>query len=75
MELIHLNAGNDRNGNPRRIYVLLDNGQKRGAWDEGYAGSHAVPSDIRAQHPYPHSFLTTPAEYRRLLKWAKQYHA
>jgi len=72
MELISLNAGNDRNGNPRRVYVLLGNGHVKGVWNEGYAGIQAVPSDIRDGHPFPPSFRTTPAQYRELLKWAKQ---
>lgn len=39
----HLCAHNDRNGNPRRLYVLVSDGQRVAAWDEGYLGHHAVP--------------------------------
>lgn len=39
----HLCASNDLNGNPRRLYVLVDDGRRIAAWDEGYAGSDAVP--------------------------------
>lgn len=63
MLAICLNAGNDRNGNPRRAWVLInDNGLVVGAKDEGYGG-----------FPYPgHTkgprFTTTPAEYRDWLR-------
>ena len=43
ISVIHLNAGNDRNGNPRRVFVL--NHPKHGtlcAIDEGYSGVDAL---------------------------------
>jgi hypothetical protein len=40
----HLCAANDYNGNPRRLYVLVDDNQRVAAWDEGYSGHHAVPN-------------------------------
>jgi hypothetical protein len=44
----HLCADNDYYGNPRRLYVLVDEelpvATRVAAWDEGYAGHHAVPS-------------------------------
>lgn len=43
----HLCASNDVNGNPRRLYVLVDEelpvAARVAAWDEGYAGCDAVP--------------------------------
>lgn len=39
----HLCAPNDVNGNPRRLYVLISDGESIAAWDEGYNGHHAVP--------------------------------
>jgi hypothetical protein len=39
----HLCTHNDRNGNPRRLYVLVSDGKRIAAWDEGHAGHHAVP--------------------------------
>lgn len=39
----HLCTHNDRNGNPRRLYVLVCDGQRVAAWDEGYLGHLAVP--------------------------------
>lgn len=43
----HLCADNDSNGNPRRLYVLVDEElsvpTRVAAWDEGYAGHYAVP--------------------------------
>lgn len=46
----HLCTDNDRNGNPRRLYVLADNetGEPISAWDEGYLGYEAVPGPWRS---------------------------
>ncbi len=70
MVCIKLNAGNDRNGNPRRVYVLLsDTGSIVRAVDEGYDGIHAlnrVPGAEGLRDPV--EFATTPAEYRALLR-------
>jgi hypothetical protein len=69
-ELIRLNAGNDRNGNPRRIYAELAAGQVSRAWDEGYAGPHAVPADLRHAAANCATLSITAAQYRALLKLA-----
>jgi hypothetical protein len=75
MNAIKLNAGNDRNGNPRRVFVVLDeSGNIIEAIDEEYRGTAALfdkyaPPDIG----YPCEFATTPKEYRELLRdWAKK---
>lgn len=73
--IIRLNAGNDTNGNPRRIYVVFDTrGNMVDAVDEGYSGIQALRpkyprlfTGVRAQF-YPETFATTAGEYRRLLK-------
>ena len=72
--IIRLNAGNDRNGNPRRCYVLLakesdGTGTKIvEAWDEGYSGYNSVPQMYRDMAPTAPTFDTTPSEYRSILK-------
>ena len=41
-------ADNDRNGNPRRIWVVSnDKGEALFAWDEGYHGRNCVPGSLR----------------------------
>jgi hypothetical protein len=46
--LIHLAASNDRNGNPRRGYLVLNEyGVAVAFYDEGYSGCHAVPEELR----------------------------
>jgi len=41
--LIHINAGNDRNGNPQRGWVCYDkDGGFLGFVDEGYSGRQAI---------------------------------
>lgn len=65
--IIKLNAGNDNNGNPRRVWVgISPDGGISGAWNEGYAGRHAMPARLRNKSAM--EFATTPAEYRSILK-------
>lgn len=67
---IKLNAKNDTNGNPRRVYVVIETstGDLYDAVEEGYANDI---EDLRRQYPgiaHPCEFPTTPGEYRDLLK-------
>lgn len=65
--IIKLNAGNDSNGNPRRVWVgIAPCGSVSGAWDEGYAGRQALPKRLRQKSAC--EFATTPKEYREILK-------
>lgn len=74
--VIRLNAGNDTNGNPRRVYVALSSDPEGGtyilgAWDEEYRGYHCVPKKLHKSAQFAPTFDTTPAEYRLLLRsWA-----
>lgn len=68
---IRLNAGNDTNGNPRRVFVVLD--PKRGiidAVDEGYEGEEPLKRAHRIRSLA--DFMTTPREYRGLLRDAAE---
>ena len=75
----HLCAVNDVNGNPRRVYALIDeDGYYLAAWDEGYHGSDAVPGVWReAAYNAPREKISV-KEYRRILrevpspKWAHE---
>lgn len=73
MEAIRLNAGNDRNGNPRRVFVILRDGEIVATADEGYRGRAALDEAWRGQggegKPYYPTFLTSPTEYHELLKF------
>jgi hypothetical protein len=68
--VIKLNAGNDLNGNPRRVFVVLAiTGEILGTADEGYIGLHAVCEkwpDLG--FGYVPEFETTPKEYRYLTR-------
>lgn len=67
VSIIKLNAGNDINGNPRRVWVgISPEGNISGAWDEGYEGRHAMPARLRNKSAV--EFATTSAEYRAILK-------
>lgn len=47
--ILHICAENDVNGNPQRLYALMDgdSGKILASWDEGYRGHHAVPGPWR----------------------------
>jgi len=69
VQIIRLNAKNDYNGNPRRVFVALRAGRVVNAWDEGYAGTSAIPEPLR--HLYAgQTFDTTATERRDLLRAA-----
>jgi hypothetical protein len=68
MIAIKLNAGNDRNGNPRRVFVVIkEDGAIHEAIDEGYDGK-AILFRRYPEIAYPCEFKTTPGEYRELLR-------
>jgi hypothetical protein len=73
MLYIHLNAGHTGNGNPRRLFLVIDpdSGQAVDAVDEGYEGTGAVTREYPGIKAGP-EIHTTPAEYRELLKWARE---
>ncbi len=70
---IYLNAGNDRNGNPRRGWAITDveSGDIIDFVDEGYRGvgafNRAYP-DVTATG----RIMTTPGEYREMKKFEKE---
>lgn len=46
--LIYLCASNDAEGNPRRAWFEInDFGRATGYWEEGYAGSAALPARLQ----------------------------
>lgn len=66
--VIRLNAGNDRNGNPRRVFAgVARNGDFLGVYDEGYSGKGAMPKAWQQKYSGL-SFDTTPKEYRDLIR-------
>lgn len=68
MIAVKMNAGNDRNGNPRRVYVILnDRADIVGTHDEGYAGDHGFRQAF-PDVPIGPTFAITPGEYRELVK-------
>ena len=65
-----LNCGNDRNGNPRRVWVIAaDDGQAIFAYNEGYSGRDCVPGYVRLSFDYyaVHCECTF-SQYQMLLK-------
>ena len=67
--IIHYKANNDRNGNPRRVYVLFDDqNEALAAWDEGYSGYDAVPGDFRKKARNAETRDCSVKEYKDWLK-------
>ncbi|HEY5606258.1 MAG TPA: hypothetical protein VIL45_07045 [Thermoplasmata archaeon] len=71
--IIRLDAGHDRNGNPRRCYLLLSGeGEILAVANEGYRGSGAIPDSWNLPSGHRRTIgvtlATTPAEYRELVK-------
>lgn len=65
---IKVNAGTDRNGNPRRGWLLYDaKGMYLGFVNEDYGGQKALRM-VAPNHIELAVIPTTPAAYRQLLK-------
>lgn len=71
--VLHLNAGNDRNGNPRRLFLVLH--PERGivgTADEGYSGTHVLDEIFGKEdgevlrNRIVGQIMTTVGEYNRL---------
>lgn len=74
---IHLNAGHTASGNPRRLYLVVDceTGMAIDAVDEGYQGTGALDEAGYGDAVRGPDIVTTPAEYKTLLKWASEHGA
>ena len=69
----HICGPHDRNGNPRRLFLVTTQEPARIlAFDEGYAGSRAIPDVLSHTAPTPAHWLpsinVSATEYRRILK-------
>ena len=63
---LRFDAGNDVNGNPRRVFVVFDKNDIVKVINEGYRGWPSELDDLSV-----HTLATTPSEYRSLLKLGK----
>jgi hypothetical protein len=64
---IKLNAGNDGNGTPRRVFIVFgEDGTIMKAIDEGYRGDQ-VKQDLGIEIPFGGTFVTTVSEYKDCL--------
>jgi hypothetical protein len=70
-EWLHLSTTNDTNGNPRRLYVEVVDGDFGAVVDEGYEGVAVAHRAGMPRTYHPVAISITPAEYRdfrRLMK-------
>lgn len=66
---IVLKAENDRSGNPRRVSLMIDDGEVIGIFDHGYRGEPG-PKD-----GWPYAALSvhcTPSDYRGWVKFKRE---
>lgn len=70
MEFLRLRAKNDTNGNPRRVFIAVQEGRIIAAEDEGHEGSAALARlpGYSGMKCSPADIETTPAEYRCVLR-------
>ncbi len=74
--VVHLDAGHDTNGNPKRLFLVFDRDGEIAAVDEGYEGPHALDTELgkqvgerlRAMLPWSARIAIEPGEYRDLLR-------
>lgn len=75
VHVIHVNAGNDTNGNPRRAFIVLGGiGGPKVTYVEGYLGEAAIPAVDRAHCADGGTWTTlrvAPGAYRELVKGAQ----
>jgi hypothetical protein len=65
----HLCAASDINGNPQRLYALIDSDNEMVAvWDEGYYGSDAVPGIWREAAYFAEREEISVSKYKKLLR-------
>lgn len=64
---MHLCAPNDRNGNPRRVYIVFPKDGDPQSFDEGYVGDNAVPQHIFEQVDF-YRVNVSATEYRNWLR-------
>jgi hypothetical protein len=72
--VLHLDAGHDPSGNPKRLYLVLCMGETVAALDEGYLGSATLdqpwgrPVGEVLRHNVTQELKVAKSEYKRLLK-------
>ncbi len=64
MEWVRIATSNDANGNPRRLFVAIENGDVVQVVEEGYVGISAAYAAGMPKGYYPITINVAPAEYR-----------
>jgi hypothetical protein len=72
-EWLHLSTTNDVNGNPRRLYVKVEDGGPRTIIEEGYEGIAAARRAGMPETCYPMTIHITPVEYHALRREIAQH--
>ena len=65
---IRFDAGHDTNGNPRRVFVVLEGGDIVTTYKEEYNSVKAIKNPFHRRAYNGLTFETTTAEYRALVK-------
>jgi hypothetical protein len=68
---IHINAGNDRNGNPKRGWIITNSeGEFIDFVDEGYAGTGSLRTSAFSQAKPTPTIEVAPSVYRDCMRQA-----
>lgn len=76
--VIHLDAGHDSNGNPQRLFVVLNNGfGTEAVVEEGYRGEGNIKDRFAKGDTWPYIYYVgqykiTKGQYRQTIKDAKK---
>ena len=69
---IRFDAGSDTNGNPKRVYVVLEAGDIVATYKEEYDGVKAITNKHHRRAYNGLTFATTTADYRSLCNYLKR---
>lgn len=71
MIYLHLRASNDNNGNPRRLFMVLDaDARIKAIINQGYNGRREIRENFPNAKEGPNIDITVP-EYNHWIAWAK----
>ena len=68
---IRFDAGHDINGNPKRVFVVLEAGDIVATYDEEYSFTKAITNKYHRRAYNGLTFVTTTGEYRHLVNYVR----
>ena len=69
---IRFDAGTDTNGNPKRVYVVIEAGDIIATYKDEYGGIKTITNKYHRQAYNGLTFVTTKTEYRSLCNYLRK---